>query len=79
MNTPIDSKLLKAIGNVCKEYRISNLGVPQMQVAIDLHLSQTAICLFEQGKRDSARMLSWYLKKGLTWDRIEKEIEKNEE
>ena len=53
------------VGRACKRFR-RFMGYTQENVAHDLDLTGNTISVFEQGGNNSARILLWYIKKGLT-------------
>lgn len=56
----------KKIGESCKYFRKNCLlKITQKQIAEELKISKTLVCLFENGKLNNAYILSWYVKRGL--------------
>lgn len=55
---------LKELGKRCKRFR-EDLGIKQLEVAIDMGVSRALISKFENGNTDSGVILSWYIKRGL--------------
>lgn len=56
---------IECIGLTCKQYRQA-LHVKQSDVAADLCVDQSIVSKFESGKLDSAYVLWWYVRKGLS-------------
>ena len=55
---------LVKIGKYCKKYRVS-IGRFQSDVAEDTGYSVENISAFETGRNDNARILLWYIEKGI--------------
>lgn len=55
---------LKYLGFMCKKYRVS-LGFTQEDVARETGYSSENVSAFECGRNDNARILLWYIKKGI--------------
>lgn len=62
---------LKQIGYVCYSFRRIK-GYRQKDIADDLGMSEQSISLFENGKNNSATILLWYIRHGLTINEIAK-------
>lgn len=62
----MENKRLEYIGKLCAEYRKEYLKLKQSDVAVDVGCSKENIAAFEQGRNNSARILLWYIGKGLT-------------
>lgn len=52
------------IGQRCKEFRES-LGVLQSDVAAETGYSKENVSAFETGRNNNARILLWYIEKGM--------------
>ena len=55
----------KTIGKMCADWRKSEGGYSQKQIADDLGLSPETISAFEHGRTNNAVILSWYIEHGL--------------
>lgn len=62
---------LKLLGKMCKKYRIE-IGYLQSDVAKETGYTSENISSFETGRNDNAKILLWYLSKGLDYEYIKR-------
>lgn len=55
---------LRDMGRRCKQFRVDR-GYYQTDVALDTGYSVENISSFETGRNDNARILLWYLERGM--------------
>lgn len=56
----------RELGKICRYYRKNYTTYTQADVGAELYYSKQAIGCFERGTADTATMLQWYVKHGLT-------------
>ena len=63
----------KALGLACAKLRLK-LCKTQTQVANDLEMDRATVCIFEQGKIRSSKVLDWYLMHGLDFSDVQYDV-----
>lgn len=53
------------LGRICKTYRKYTLKTSQREVAGDIGVTGQNVSAFERGKNNNAKILLWYIERGL--------------
>lgn len=56
----------RELGEICRYYRKNYTTYTQADIGAELYYSEQAIGCFERGVADTAVILQWYIKHGLT-------------
>lgn len=61
---------MQKLGRMCKTYRKHTLKTSQCEVAKDIGVTGQNVSAFERGKNNNARILLWYIERGMDIDNV---------